>query len=302
MRKLYSFITMLLCAMCSLTMQAQTTTENIDFTFCLQIDDPSCWVLRDINSTIVSLQAGENVLTTTLHKTSYSDGSSYAYSDTYYLSLADDKTNDYKISGCDIEVGGSRTPWSGFNGSPTSMSITFTKVEENGCTLYPACANLNDLRTATATVNVDDASKVQMRCGYFGYMPTLVDGQNTIKFNPTDEANWTIGAKNYNEYLGGVTQNGNKVTDNYGSYNLTVADNDVIDINTKVDDTPVAVTFSFANAGTEAAVTNVYKFVNYAREAVADWQNGFEVAPRTQIILSLDMNNYKFNTVTVNGA
>lgn len=297
MKKLYSYLLFMLCAMYSTAMCAQTTTEEFDLVFCLQIEDPTLCYVQNTNGERVDLVQGENIFTTTLRKTTYSDGSSYASSDGLYLYLEDEKMADYRIMSCDIEVGGVKSAWDRFRGVNTSMYISFDSENMNGCTLYPVISNLNDLRTATATVTVDDASKVRVDCGSNGYTLELTNGENTIKFDPVNEAIWTIGAKNSGEYLGGVTQNGNKVVETYGRFRLNVAEGDCIAITAASNEEPVAVTIS----GTLEAVTNVCTFKYPDRNEIEGWKDGFKVTPRTQIIVTLDRNTYNISQLTVNG-
>lgn len=297
MKKLYCCLALMLCALYSLTIGAQTTTEEIDIVFCVIIDDPSLCYVQDSNGERVDLVKGENIFTTTLRKTTYNDGSVFAISDGIYLYIEDDKQADYRIMACDIEVGGVKSAWDRFRGVNTSMYISFDSEDMNGCTLYPTISNLDELRTATATVIVDDASKVRVDCGSNGYTLELTNGENIVRFDPVNEAVWSIGAKDLGKYLGGVVQNGSKVTETYGRFKLNVAEGDKIEITAEASAEPVAVKIT----GNTEAVKNVYTFSYPEKNEIEYWQDGFEVAPRTQIIVTLDRNTYNITSLIVNG-
>lgn len=307
MKKLYSA----LCALAAAaTAVAQTSTTDYDFTVCVWVDADvagMCYV-TDSNGVSHDLTAGDNVFTGSYHKTTYSDGSGYGYFDSFYFYIKDEYRESYSVTACDVANNGSTDAYGYSSMFPaTGFSLT-TYLNWNGTDaaylLTPTIANLDDLRTATATLTVDDASKMMIRCGSSGYQPTLADGPNTIKFNPSTESYWQIDPANYGQYLGGVRLNGAEVADNgYGTYYLTISHGDEIVVTATQVEKKCNVAFSFANDGTRDAVTAVYPFVNYSRgEAIADWAAGFEVDSHTQIIVCVNQNDFNISSITVNGS
>lgn len=117
-------------------------------------------------------------------------------------------------------------------------------------TLSVISADLESTRTASCTVNVDDASKVNMSY-YTGQAIKLENGENTIKFNPNGETPFQIAHTNYGETLYQVSVNGVAQTDSYGRYYVTVADGDVLDIKADFPNEPATLTFSYGENETE---------------------------------------------------
>lgn len=113
-------------------------------------------------------------------------------------------------------------------------------------TLSVISADLESTRTASCTVNVDDASKVNMSY-YTGQAIKLENGENTIKFNPNGETPFQIAHTNYGETLYQVSVNGVAQTDSYGRYYVTVANGDVLDIKADFPDEPATLTFSYGD-------------------------------------------------------
>ena len=107
-------------------------------------------------------------------------------------------------------------------------------------------ADLEATRTASCTVNVDDASKVNMSY-YSGTKIELVNGANTIKFNPNNETPFQISHASYGESLYQVALNNVVQTDSYGRYVVSVADGDVLDIKSDFPDEPTTITFSYGD-------------------------------------------------------
>lgn len=117
-------------------------------------------------------------------------------------------------------------------------------------TLSVISADLESTRTASCTVNVDDASKVNISY-YTGQAIKLENGENTIKFNPNGETPFQIAHTNYGETLYQVSVNGVAQTDSYGRYYVTVADGDVLDIKADFPNEPATLTFSYGENETE---------------------------------------------------
>lgn len=159
-------------------------------------------------------------------------------------------------------------------------------------TLSITSADLESTRTATCTVNVDDASKVNLSY-YTGTNITLVDGENTIKFNPNGETPFQISHANYGENLYQVQLNGITQADSYGRYQVSVADGDVLDIKADFPDEPTTLTFSYGD--NEAEVLGCLS-VKVDGVAVEDFDGKTLTAKLGQKITIVgDVNLYNFN-------
>lgn len=153
-------------------------------------------------------------------------------------------------------------------------------------------ADLESTRTAACTVNVDDASKVSMSY-YSGAKIDLVNGENTIKFNPNSETPFQISHVNYGENLYQVILNGVDQDDNYGRYQVSVADGDVLDIKANFPDKPTTITFSYGD--NEAEVIGCLS-VKVDGEDVEDFDGKTLTAKLGQKITIVgDVNLYNFN-------
>lgn len=161
-------------------------------------------------------------------------------------------------------------------------------------------ADLEATRTASCTVNVDDASKVNMSY-YSGTKIELVNGANTIKFNPNNETPFQISHASYGESLYQVALNNVVQTDSYGRYVVSVADGDVLDIKSDFPDEPTTITFSYGD--NEAEVLGCLS-VKVDGEAVEDFDGKTLTAKLGQKITIVgDVNLYNFNySIYVDGA
>lgn len=161
-------------------------------------------------------------------------------------------------------------------------------------------ADLEATRTASCTVNVDDASKVNMSY-YSGTKIELVNGANTIKFNPNNETPFQISHASYGESLYQVALNNVVQTDSYGRYVVSVADGDVLDIKSDFPDEPTTITFSYGD--NEAEVLGCLS-VKVDGEAVEDFDGKTLTAKLGQKITIVgDVNLYNFNyNIYVDGA
>ncbi len=116
--------------------------------------------------------------------------------------------------------------------------------------------NLEESRTATATINVDDAERVILRRQSDYATIELENGSNTIKFNPNTETIFSV-CSSTNTPLYEVTLNGEPVVANYGSYNLSLTDNCVVDITAIIPDKDITATFSYTNEDGFGCVSEV---------------------------------------------
>ncbi len=166
-------------------------------------------------------------------------------------------------------------------------------------TLSVKSADLEASRTASVTVNVDDASKVNMSY-YNGTSVELINGENTVKFNPETESQFQISHANYGETLYSVKLNDVAQTDSYGRYYVTVADGDKLDIAANFPVIPATITFSYGDNEEEVLGCLTVK-VNGVDVTDFDGKT-LSVMMGDKVTLIGDTNLYNFNyAITVNG-
>lgn len=226
MKKLYSIFTMAVMAI------AMSFTAKADITITLKVDDATrltanyqyydaLYVTQQVDLDLTQF-TGEN-------GGSFTVPASYCYVNVY-------ATDGNAITSAMNETSG--------NSASTGTSTFFYVYSD--ATLSITSSDIESTRTATCTVNVDDASKVSMSY-YTGTNIALVNGENTIKFNPNGEIPFQISHANYGETLYQVQLNGTAQTDSYGRYQVSVADGDVIDIKADFPDEPTTITFSYGD-------------------------------------------------------
>lgn len=240
------------------------------YTVTVNIDDAS-HLVASANGSAVELVNGDNTFT---FEDYYS--MEFAAVDPWGIKSVENVTNGYQES-----VYNGR--WYAYFNGNTSYRITTYNVDE--------------ARTATATVNVDDATKVRMVRAADYFEMNLQDGANTIKFNPETETYVTIVSRDYSVPLYEVKQNGEVQQANYGSYNLTLADGDVIDVTANIPDKDVIVTFSY-NEGGEGCIGDVK--VN--GEPAADFDGKTLVMKAGQQLSFKKDIDYIINDFFVNGS
>lgn len=226
MKKLNSIMLMLLVSALSFVAKA-------DFTVTLKVDDAT-----RLTGYVQYTDASYNYVQTNLDLNQFTgEGSSFTIPASYgyvYINATDGNC----IVSAMNETTGSQAYLSG------NTSAQFYLYGD--ATLSVTSADLESTRTASCTVNVDDASKVNMSYNT-GSRIELTNGQNTIKFNPNNETPFQISHTNYGETLYQVSLNGTPQTDSYGRYYVTVANGDVLDIKADFPDEPATLTFSYGD-------------------------------------------------------
>lgn len=226
MKKLYSvFMLAVMTIAMSFTAKADiTVTLKIDdptrLTAYYQYTDPVSWAYEEVNLDLNKFTGEGGTFTIP---------ADYGY---VYVNATDGNTITSAIN---ETTGDEATPGSG----------TYFYLYGDA-TLSVTSADLESTRTASCTVNVDDASKVILSY-YSGSSITLENGANTVKFNPNGETPFQIQHINYGDVLYSVKLNGEAQTDSYGRYQVNVADGDVLDINANFPDEPTTITFSYGD-------------------------------------------------------
>lgn len=167
-------------------------------------------------------------------------------------------------------------------------------------TISVKSADLAASRTASCTVNIDDASKVNMTY-YDGTKVELVNGENIVKFNPETESQFQISHANYGETLYSVKLNDVAQTDSYGRYYVTVANGDKLDIAADFPEIPATIAFSYGD--NEAEVIGCLS-VKVNGVDVTDFDGKtLSIMMGDKVTLIGNTDQYNFNySITVNGA
>ena len=167
-------------------------------------------------------------------------------------------------------------------------------------TLSVTSADLASTRTATCTINVDDASKVSVSYAT-GSEIALVNGENTVKFNPNTETPFMVSAKNYGETLYQVLLGETEQTGYYGRYQVAVADGDVLTVNANYPDAPSVINFEYGE--NEAEVLGCFS-VAVDGVAVEDFDGKtltVKLGQKVTITGNTDLYNFNY-AITVDGA
>lgn len=159
-------------------------------------------------------------------------------------------------------------------------------------------ATVDEMRTASCKVTVDDASKVTLYLpGTYSTLP-LKDGENDVKFIPGTESVFTVKPASYETPLYKVTHNSVAAEADCGSYTLkNVANGDVIDIQANYPDIDCAVKFNVNAEGVgfiKSVTVNGNEVTNYL-------DNNFTVKCGSHISITRNSEDYKLESFKVNG-
>lgn len=185
------------------------------------------------------------------------------------------------------------TAVSGFYGDAWYLTA-LPEMQDQEYTL--AVINLDEYRTASCTVIVDDPSLVNAMLGGYYTGLTLKAGENTVKYDPAIETYINISPVNYNVPLYSVKFNGTEVAPQSNSYSITLSDGCVIDITAILPDEDRTVSFSYS----EGAEGSISVLVN-EREAADFNGKSLTVKLGDQMKIVGNVTDFKFNEVKVNG-
>lgn len=161
--------------------------------------------------------------------------------------------------------------------------------------------NLDAARTASATFTVDVASKVNLERE--GKSISLTDGTQTVKFNPETETRFLVRAAKSSEPIYSLTVNGAKQTDNYGSYSLTLANGDSVEIVTKFPEVDYTVKVEVPEGMTDLLQdVTWYDEANYTNVTMeGDFLAGVPVRAGKTININFNYSKYNITGMYVNG-
>lgn len=182
--------------------------------------------------------------------------------------------------------------------SYSSFRLKLTESEYAGAKLMIKTATLDEMRTASCTVTVDDPSKVTLRLSRTFTTVQLKSGENEVKFIPGTESTFTISPQSYNTPLYKVTRNSVAAEAEWGSYTLkNVAEGDVIDIQANYPDIDCAVKFNVNAEGVgfiKSVTVNGNEVTNYL-------DDNFTVKCGSTISITRNSEDYKLESFKVNG-
>ena len=180
----------------------------------------------------------------------------------------------------------------------STFKVELTESEHTGAKFVVKTATVDEMRTASCKVTVDDASKVTLYLpGTFSTLP-LKDGENNVKFIPGTESVFTVKPTSYDTPLYKVTHNSVAAEADWGSYTLkNVADGDVIDIQANYPDIDCAVKFNVNAEGVgfiKSVTVNGNEVTNYL-------DDNFTVKCGSNISITSNSEVYKLESFKVNG-
>lgn len=182
--------------------------------------------------------------------------------------------------------------------SLTSCIIGLDEATHTDAKWVVTTSPLDDVRTATCKVIVDDASKVAL--GLSGTYTTvaLVTGENNVKFVPDVESPFAISAKESSATLYSVKKNSEPVSQSYGTYRVDVADGDIIEIQANFPDEDYSVKFNLS----EKAAGFITKVQVNGTEVDNYMDDSFTVKAGSQVDVEGNTNDYTLESFKVNGS
>lgn len=234
MRKIYKSLLCALAALTSLSASADTFKLYIEDASTVKVTIASGWMGSPVEQEVVD---GWNNYEVSGEYAWNSDRIAVSGKDPYRLGkVVDADGNQQYIDG--------NGEWS-MSGSNEGKEYSYT-IE-----VY----NLDDSRTASCTVNVDDASLIKVVRGGTGSAVTLQNGVNTVKFNPDLETFLTITGLEYQQPLYEVLLDNEPVQGSSEQYSVSLSEGCTIDITAVMPEGNVTVTFVY-NEGGEGALIN----------------------------------------------
>ena len=272
MKKIYSFLSVMVLSLFAISANAQRTVI-------INVDDPERVDIRVNYTSVEGIVAGDNEVEIPQY------GSFYAYAK----------------SGCALESVRCTTTGTNYHIDNMTQAYVYVDASVEGDLKYEVKSNtLEALRTATMTVNVDDASQVSAVLSTTNERVNLVNGENTVKFIPGVESPISIAHANYGYILYQVLLNGEKVDAQGTNYSVNVSNGDALTIKANFpEDLVYPIHFNYVNEGTEGAVSTVT--VN--GESVTNFNDeDFTVPAGKQVSITFNIQDYQLNSFKVNGA
>ena len=273
MKKIYSFLSVMVLSLFAISANAQRTVI-------INVDDPERVDIRVNYTSVEGIVAGDNEVEIPQY------GSFYAYAK----------------SGCALESVRCTTTGTNYHIDNMTQAYVYVDASVEGDLKYEVKSNtLEALRTATMTVNVDDASQVSAVLSTTNERVSLVNGENTVKFIPGVESPIMIAHSTYGKVLYQVSVD-DVIQEAQGQqYRLNVVDGSKVDIKANFPEgLAYRVQFSYVNEGTEDVVSAVT--VDGAPIEAEKYNDpDFTVPAGKQVSITFNLQDYQLNNFKVNG-
>lgn len=156
--------------------------------------------------------------------------------------------------------------------------------------------NTNDSMSGSFTLNVDDASAINVSFDEYPYRSiSFANGENNILYDPENESTLYIRTKDWNRNIYKVTLDGVDVEKQWGDFYVPITEGCYVDVMVNYPELPVDVLFKYSENG-EGSVMNV---------KVNDQPVDFDGSKVTVMLgdkISFEGNpNYKISKITANG-
>ncbi|MGN0213365.1 MAG: hypothetical protein ACI4AH_00975 [Muribaculaceae bacterium] len=266
MRKIYSVILLFMLSVLGIAANAETIIVNVD--------DISR-VYYSYNSTDYEFEnEGDNTITVSQYSSIYIKAKSGNFITKVVKKSTGGEMSISNMTECYI-----------YNGSDDGETYTVTSV------------NADQIRDASCTVKVDNASKVLLQ-RYNNTVVELENGDNTVKFSTTYEIPFTIQSRQ-SQPLYQVLVN-NEVQEASGSYwRINPQTGDVIEVKADFPDQNESVVFQYNSEEAKGAITKVtvdgVEVNNYNDE-------DFTVKCGSLIEITFNTSDYSINSFSVNGS
>lgn len=215
MKKLRLFILPLLLAFCAISAKAA-----VEFTVMVSVPQA---VKCTINGTPKELVAGAN-----------------AFSVEVYTQIQFESVAPYVLTGVTNQAG---TPEGVYGGNWNFYPSEYN----NGFTYTLAVINLDEIRTGSFTLNIDDPSLVRASLSGYDQSLTLVPGANTVKFDELKEESLSLSSST-GKPLSEVKVNGVKV-DGSTYFSIPTENGMTVDVTAAIPDKDVTISFVYNETG-----------------------------------------------------
>ncbi len=174
----------------------------------------------------------------------------------------------------------------------------FSVYTTDDCSVDITALTEEEAYTDVVSVKVDDPEAVSMRFGgsYRTVTITEANVETDVKFNAASETSLMVMSATYGKSLYKVLLNGVEQTEGYSGYELPIVNGDKVEVISAFPDVDCHVSFTYGE-GAEGFITGV----TVDNEAISDFQNGFTAKLGSTVTISGDTQNYKFDSMTING-
>jgi len=178
----------------------------------------------------------------------------------------------------------------------------YFKEEYGSCTYEIETSSKEELRTASCIVNIDDNADNVLITRDRVEIPDLVNGDNTIKFNPNDsqETYLQISTKDYTPFYQILVDGKKQTSYSSTSYSVNITNGCRVEVKTVMPDTPAKLSFEFVNEGTEDFIKSIYVGDENIDLTNLDFANGLEVERGSYVSMQFNTEKYMVNNIYVN--